>query len=798
MGRFMPWVALVGATVCAGVFAGASALAQGPPPSERVYVIAAGPPQGQYEHFARAVAAAVEAAELGFRLTVDSGSTGSVTNLQMLGDGRAQLAVAQSDTAFYAATRSAAAAEGTAIRTLLSLYDETFHVVLRRPLVLDGLAQLERRRLASGEVGSGTRMTAEIVLESLGMPREHLAEPPRTSRRRLVSEFVDNRVDAAFYVGRSPATLVCELVRRGGWEERPADLPECADTPCSGPAELCDDPNLRPGSLLSLTPAEVRQITRESPGLIPAVVHAGTYPGQTQEVHTVAVRALLLGHADALKPDDARALADLLAGPRADDWRREHLSSEHAERLAWIQTYRVTEGVRVPFHDGASEFLAEDWRAFPSVRVWREWLDLFALRHQVGMVLIGIALLWLGVFSAQRHRRYDEALHRHPHAVRLSLILLFFVCAAVLTWISERSISSWFSTFDQALWSIGVWLISGFEDRAPLTTWGQFGSIAVMSSWAVLLLFAVNVLFTKRIREALEVDVLPRRLSNHFVICHWNERAESVIRQLRAEERLGKRRAHTIVVLHPEPVDVRHLRQKVDAMRHVLFLQGDPGDREIMEMAKAASARSVIVLADDALGSAADGRTLLVLSALMEACQGTDQSHFVVEILLPENACRLLRVMGHPTDGRPADEVPDDEVRTTFRIPGVEILVTGAIESRVFSQVARTQGLVKLFFDLTTFSAGSQEIYAVPLPAAFAEATTFVEICEALIDARAADPEDDRYRCLPVGIRRDGCHIVTNPPPGSDRLEPGDELVVMARKEPDLSRLHPGASEGPR
>lgn len=762
---------------------------------ERVYVIAAGPPGGQYEAFAKAISVAVESAGLQFRVLVDSGSTGSVRNLEMLADGRAQLALAQSDTTFYAATRAGPGGGGTAIRTVLSLYDEVFHVVLRRPLVMEGLTQLERQRLASGEVGSATRMTADIVLESLGLPREHAEERPRTSSRRLVQDFNDKLLDAAFYVGRPPANQVCELVRRGGWEVRQEDLPECADTPCSGPVELCEDANLRPGSLLSLSAAEVRQITRESPGLIPSVLRTGTYPGQTRDVHTVAVRALLLGHADQLRVEDARAIAALLAGPDGQLWRREQLSDAHADRLDWIQPYRIAEGVRVPFHAGVIEFRTDEWQRFPTLVHRREWLWTQVSKHQVGLALLAILALWASVLLAQRHPRYDEAIHRHPHAVRLSLLLLFFVCAAVLTWVSERSISSYFSTFDQALWSIGVWLISGFEDRAPLTTWGQLGSIAVMGSWAFLLLFLVNVLFTRRIQEALEVDALPRNLHEHFVICHWNERAEGIIRQLRAEERLGRRRAHTIVVLHPEPVDVRHLRRKIDAMRHVLFVQGDPGDREIIAMVRAERSRSVIVLADERLGPAADGRTLLVLSALREVLGSGTRSHFVVEMLSPDNACRLLRVMGRPTDGRQPSEVPDEEVRTVFQIPGVEVLVAGAIESRVFSQVARVSGLASLFFDLATFSAGTQELYAIPVPRSFGAETTFVAVCKALGDARRAHPSSERYRCLAVGIRRAGCWIDTNPIPGRDRIGPGDQLIVMARHEPDLSELRPAAVE---
>ena len=769
--------------------------AQEAPPGDRVYVIAAGPPDGQYEGFARAISAAVDAAGLGFQVKIDSGSTGSVTNLEMLADGRAQLALAQSDTTFYAATRPAAGSDGTPIRTIMSLYDEVFHVVVRRPLVLEGLAQLERRRLSSGEVGSGTRMTAEIVLESLGMPREHEEAHERISSRRLAAGFVARELDAAFYVGRSPADLVCQLVRRGGWQERPEGLKPCDDTPCSGPDELCEDPNLRSGSLLSLTPAEVRVITRESPGIIPAVLRSGTYPGQEQAVHTVAVRALLLGHAGGLAAADAHALALLLAGPDARQWRRDLLEPEYAERLDWIQEYRVTEGVQVPFHEGAEAFLAEEWRSFPTVEIRLEALSRAVTRHQVALALAVILLIWICVLLGQRHERYDEAIHRHPHAVRLGLILLFFVCAAMLTWVSERSISSWFSTFDQALWSIGVWLISGFEDRAPLTTWGQFGSVAVMGSWALLLLFVVNVLFTRRIREALEVDVVPRHLHGHFVICHWNERAEGIIRQLRAEEVLCGRRPHTIVVLHADPVEVRHIRRKVAAMRHVLFLQGDPGDREILELAKAGHARSVIVLADDSIATAADGRTLLVLSALLEIRERPDRCHLIVEMLGEKNAIRLLRVMGSPVDARPASEVPDEDVLAVFRIPGVEVLVAGAIETRLFSQVARARGLAGFFFDLASFSADNQEIYAVALPPAFVEGTTFVGVCEALLQARAAAPHDPRYRCQPIGIRRGGEEIKTNPAPGTDAFGSGDELVVMALTEPDLSELRPATTE---
>ncbi len=93
---------------------------------------------------------------------------GSVENLEMLRQGRAELAVVQA---------GSGSLEGHEV--LAPLYRDVVHVIVRRGLGMESVHDLRGRRLALGPTGSGTRYNAQAVLRHYRIDYEALQEKDR-------------------------------------------------------------------------------------------------------------------------------------------------------------------------------------------------------------------------------------------------------------------------------------------------------------------------------------------------------------------------------------------------------------------------------------------------------------------------------------------------------------------------------------------------------------------------------------------------------------------------------------------
>lgn len=199
------------------------------------------------------------AAECGIGLTVQE-SEGSIENMEAVRDRpRTQLGIVQSDVLEYFQTFQtddpALARTAQGVRIAFPLNDSAVHVLARTEVA--DLAGLEGLTVATGPEGSGTRITADLVMDLAGVsPAERVALPPEAAVDALVS----GTVDAMFYVGGVPAAVL-------------------------------DDPRLDDG--VHLLPLEAPAL-RAAYG--PAEIAAGAYPFADAAVPVVKVRSLLVAY----------------------------------------------------------------------------------------------------------------------------------------------------------------------------------------------------------------------------------------------------------------------------------------------------------------------------------------------------------------------------------------------------------------------------------------------------------------------------------------------------------------------
>lgn len=138
-------------------------------------------------------------------------SGASVTNVDELAMGDAQLALVQNDIAFYGF-------EGTNMfdqelqefSGLFTMYPETIQVVVMADSGIDTIADLEGMRVAVGDAGSGTEANAVQILEVHGLTLEDIS-PQYLSFADASTNLQDGNIDAAFITAGTPTGAVQEL-----------------------------------------------------------------------------------------------------------------------------------------------------------------------------------------------------------------------------------------------------------------------------------------------------------------------------------------------------------------------------------------------------------------------------------------------------------------------------------------------------------------------------------------------------------------------------------------------------------
>ncbi|HYM02958.1 MAG TPA: TAXI family TRAP transporter solute-binding subunit [Stellaceae bacterium] len=174
------------------------------PAPPRHIVMAAGSESSVYYYYARAYRArfAHDGIDVELRLT-----RGSIDNVRMLEDGRADVGFVQSG--------ATADIDAPNLRSLASLYYEPVWIFAREDLGLKRLGDLRGKRVAIDQEGSGTRALALQLLADNGLgPKDLTAEP--LGGDAAAHALRDGGVDAAIFVMGAQAGAVHDLLTAPG------------------------------------------------------------------------------------------------------------------------------------------------------------------------------------------------------------------------------------------------------------------------------------------------------------------------------------------------------------------------------------------------------------------------------------------------------------------------------------------------------------------------------------------------------------------------------------------------------
>jgi len=286
------------------------------------YAWASGPDGGEYYAVGEAVAAAIE--KVGRKVKFRNLETqGSVENARLIDRKEADYALIQSDTAAMAIAGEGPFAKGgalTSLRALGSLFPEPVQIVVSARSPIRTVTDLRDKKVGLGMPDSGTRYNALKVLASYGLGIKDLAEAQEKGLEDAAGGLAAGRLDAFFVTIGAPTRELQILATRH---------------------------RIR---LLSLDNPNIERLVTENPGLVRLVLPANTYPGQAEDVSTVAATALLVTQGDTPEAEALVALTLVYEGT-------DYLSAGSAQG-AKISKRTGLRGVTIPMHPAANQYFA--------------------------------------------------------------------------------------------------------------------------------------------------------------------------------------------------------------------------------------------------------------------------------------------------------------------------------------------------------------------------------------------------------------------------------------------------------
>jgi TRAP transporter TAXI family solute receptor len=257
-------------------------------------------------------------------IAVPQVSNGSVANVEGVAAGELEAGLAQADVVEWAYSGTeifAAKGRLSGLRAVANLYPESVHIVARADAGISEVGDLEGKRVALDEPGSGTLADARIILRAHSIGDDDL-EPEYIKAYLARGKLKEGTLDAMFIVAGYPTRSI---------------------------AELAEEIDIR---LLVIGESAKHAITRKYGFLTAGVIPAGTYRG-VPETPTLQVGAqLVVGEAsdEALIYEVTKALWSA---------RTRRLLDNGHPRGKSIRLSHSLEGITIPLHRGAERFYRE-------------------------------------------------------------------------------------------------------------------------------------------------------------------------------------------------------------------------------------------------------------------------------------------------------------------------------------------------------------------------------------------------------------------------------------------------------
>jgi hypothetical protein len=283
-------------------------------------VLATGGTAGTYYPFGGAMAKIWNSKIKNMNVTAQT-SGASAENVRLVNKKEVELALVQSDTLDFAFNAKEAFKEPLkAMSTIAVLYPEIIQVVVAAAGPIKSVADLKGKKVGVGAPGSGTEANFRQLLDAYGMKKEDV-KAQFLSFSESAEAYKDKHIDAFIVT---------------------------AGIPNAGIMDVSTQNQIR---ILNIPADIAAKLTKKYPFLAAVKVPANTYKGQTAEVSTVAVNAVLIA-GSSLSEAMVYNLTKALFENQAE------LAAAHAKGKELNMKTAVT-GVSIPFHPGAVKYYKE-------------------------------------------------------------------------------------------------------------------------------------------------------------------------------------------------------------------------------------------------------------------------------------------------------------------------------------------------------------------------------------------------------------------------------------------------------
>ena len=498
-------------------------------------------------------------------LSITNVSTqGSQENIQLLEDSRLDAALVQNDIAYYSYYDRKN--PNHSFQTALPLFPEYFQIIVRKDAKILDLQSLSGKYIALGARGSGSYRNAKDILKAAEIP---FLEVPVESLEDAFNKLRERKVDAIAYTGAS----------------LPPDL-RASDSPFE---------------VLPLPDRLIRKLTKQFPYF---------YNGYLQRsgrdaVSTVSLMAYLVLSNRIPSPAAEKLLATIF-----NNWSQ--LSEIKSYRLIPLEDLKqAVQRKPTPLHPAARRFLINKGYLFDP------WTIAYYL------MALGLITIFAQYISLHLTAKYDRLGNLPPVSSPwryqlnifmqglLALIgifaitaLFYFIIMMVIRHYEENyaianNLYNPFATMsipDLMLWLWG-W-IGGYDNGIfPRSTAGKILVVfpPLLGIFSVIL-FAFSIwrdMVGRKLAEQRGTFVAP--LSNHILICGWNEKARGIIFGLTT--RYAPERKKIVVISELE--DEKPLEKYNFPKGMVHYYRGDSSDSKALEAAHVSKAAAALILADE-------------------------------------------------------------------------------------------------------------------------------------------------------------------------------------------------------
>jgi uncharacterized protein len=283
-------------------------------------VLATGGTAGTYYPFGGAMAKIWNSKIKDMNVTAQT-SGASAENVRLVNKKEVELALVQSDTLDFAFNAKEAFKEPLkAMSAIAVLYPEIVQVVVGAASPIKSIADLKGKKVGVGAPGSGTEANFRQLLDAYGMKKEDV-NAQFLSFSESAEAYKDKHIDAFIVT---------------------------AGIPNAGIMDVATQNEIR---ILNIPADITAKLTKKYPFLGAVKVPANTYKGQTAEVSTVAVNAVLIC-GSTLSEKMVYNLTKALFENQAE------LAAAHAKGKELNIKTAVT-GVSIPYHPGAVKYYKE-------------------------------------------------------------------------------------------------------------------------------------------------------------------------------------------------------------------------------------------------------------------------------------------------------------------------------------------------------------------------------------------------------------------------------------------------------